>query len=48
MKARVVFAVALVAIAAGVCAASDKRVKTKGSIDEFETVHKMPGCHSRG
>ena len=43
MKARVVFAVALVAIAAGVCAASDKRVKTKGSIDEFRLYTKCLG-----
>ena len=43
MKARVVFAVALVAIAAGVCAASDKSDKTKGSIDEFELYTKCLG-----
>ena len=43
MKARVVFVVALVAIAAGVCAASDKSAKTKGSIEEFKLYTKWVG-----
>lgn len=43
MKMRVVFVVALVAIAAGVCAASDSRPKTKGSIEEFRLYTKCVG-----
>lgn len=43
MKTRVVFVVALVAIAAGVCGASDSRPKTKGSIEEFGLYTKCVG-----
>ena len=43
MKTRVVFVVVLVAIAAGVCAASDSRPKTKGSIEEFRLYTKCVG-----
>ena len=43
MKTRVVFVAALFAIAAGVCAASVKRDKTKGSLEEFKLYTKCVG-----
>ena len=43
MRTRVVFVVTLVTIAAGVCAASDSRLKTKGSIEEFRLYTKCVG-----
>ncbi|MDE3258269.1 MAG: hypothetical protein OYM47_10585 [Gemmatimonadota bacterium] len=43
MKTRFVFVAALVAIAAGVCAASDERDKTKGSLEEFKLYTKCVG-----
>ena len=43
MKPRVVFVAALVAIAAGVCAASDSPPKTRGSIEEFKLYTKCLG-----
>ena len=43
MKTRVVFVAALVAIAAGVCAASESRPKAKGSIEEFKLYTKCVG-----
>ncbi len=43
MKTRVVVVAALVAIAAGVCAASEKRAETRGSIEEFRLYTKCVG-----
>ena len=43
MKTRVMFVAALMAIAAGVCAASDSRSKTRGSIEEFKLYTKCVG-----
>ena len=43
MYARVVYVVAMIAFGAGVCAASDRRVKTRGSIEEFELYTKCVG-----
>ncbi|MCY3767003.1 MAG: hypothetical protein OXH06_16405 [Gemmatimonadetes bacterium] len=43
MEKQVVFVAALVAIAAGVCAASESRPKAKGSIEEFKLYTKCVG-----
>lgn len=43
MKTRVVFVAALFAIAANVCAASDKPGKTRGSLEEFRLYTKCVG-----
>ena len=43
MDARVVYVVAMIAFGAGVCTASDRRAKTRGSIEEFELYTKCVG-----
>ena len=43
MKTRIIWGAALMAIASGVCAASDSRPKTKGSIEEFKLYTKCVG-----